>query len=123
MSEDTWGEVRSKIEGLGLKLKLHIDQERGAVADTVEEEDDLGTAAQTRAAVEDLGEKLQDVFNGLTASSKDPAVKADAKELGALLKDAVMETLDSVGADVRTRRPGDGQPQDGPSDPPPPPGG
>jgi hypothetical protein len=93
MSQDQWKDVRSKVEGLGLKLKLHLEQE----------DDDANERqpGSTRKAFEDLGDRLEDAFEAFGNAAKDPAVRADVKELGVLLKDAIQESLSGVGAEVR----------------------
>ncbi len=96
MAEETWKEVRSKLEGLGLKLKLHLDQER-------DETDTTTTPGATKAAVEDLGNRVQDAFASFGTAAKDPAIHTDMKEIGALVKDAMMEAFSSVGAEVTDR--------------------
>ncbi len=93
MANDSWKEVKSKVEGLGLKLKLHLEQENDD-ADTTAEPGD------TRAAVEELGEKLQEAFASFGNAAKDPAVRTDVKEIGTLLKEAVVDTFNEVGAEM-----------------------
>lgn len=93
MSTDNWKEIRDKVEGLGLKLKLHLDQEN-------DDADATATPGDTRAAVEDLGNRLQDAMSSFGNAAKDPAVHADVKEIGLLLKDAMMETLSAAGTKV-----------------------
>ncbi len=93
MSQDTWKEVRDKVEGLGLKLKLHLEQEN-------DEADTTSSPGDTKAAVEDLGQKLQDAFASFGNAAKDPAVQSDMKDIGASLKDAMLETFSAVGAKV-----------------------
>lgn len=93
MAQDNWKEVKSKVEGLGLKLKLHLEQEDDAA-------DDTSKPGDTRAAVEELGEKIQEAFAGFGHAAKDPAVRSDVKEIGTLLKDAMVNTFTEVGAEV-----------------------
>ena len=93
MSHDRWQEVKDKVEGLGLKLKLHLDQEH-------DETDDTRTAGDTRAAIEEMSTKLQEALNGFGNAAKDPAIRADMKDLGELLRDAMNETFSTVGAEV-----------------------
>lgn len=103
MDQDRWIDVKSKVEGLGLKLKLHLQQEDD---DAAERE-----PGSTRAAFDDLGERLEDAFEAFGNAAKDPAVRADVQEIGLLLKDALRETMGNVGAEVgdRFRKPsGDG---------------
>lgn len=94
MSQDRWQEVKTKVEGLGLKLKLHLEQEAH------EDDPDSETAEQTHAAIEEMGAKLQDAVNSLGNAAKDPAIRADLKDLGVLLRDAMNETFSTVGAEV-----------------------
>jgi hypothetical protein len=85
MAQDRWTEVRSKVEGLGLKLKLHLQQE--------DDDADEREPGSTRAAIDDLGERLEDAFEAFGNAAKDPAVRADVRDIGVLLKDALGETL------------------------------
>ena len=93
MSQDTWKDVKSKVEGLGLKLKLHLEQEE-------DEADETARPGETRAAFEELGDKIQEAFSSFGNAAKDPAVRSDVKEIGLLLKDALQETFANVGAEV-----------------------
>ncbi|MDH3294062.1 MAG: hypothetical protein OER95_07045 [Acidimicrobiia bacterium] len=93
MSQDRWQEVKDKVEGLGLKLKLHLEQEH--------EESEADTARRdARAALEEMGAKLQDAVDSLGNAAKDPAIRSDVKDLGLLLRDVMNETLSTVGAGV-----------------------
>ena len=89
---EPWKNVASKAEALGLKLKLHLEQER--------DEDAPAEPGETKAVIEDLGRKLQDTFDSMGAAAKDPAVRSDFKDMGALFKDALTETFSSVSSDV-----------------------
>ncbi|MGB5756500.1 MAG: hypothetical protein WBM50_06270 [Acidimicrobiales bacterium] len=93
MAQDDWKEVKSKMEGLGLKLKLHLEQEE-------DESDDSAKPGETKAAIEDLGDKLQDAFASFSHAAQDPAVRTDLKEIGVLLRDAMINTFGEVGAQV-----------------------
>jgi hypothetical protein len=93
MSQDSWQEIKSKIESLGLKLKLHLDQENDDTDDTAE-------PGATKKAMEDLGDKLQEAFHSFGAASKDPAVRSDVKEIGTLLKDAMADTFSKASTEV-----------------------
>ncbi len=94
MSQDRWQDVKAKVEGLGLKLKLHLEQEHE------DEGSEEGTEGQTQAAIEEIGAKLQDAVNSLGNAAKDPAIRADLKDLGVLLRDAMNETFSTVGTEV-----------------------
>jgi hypothetical protein len=95
MSQDRWQEVKSKVEGLGLKLKLHLEQENDDA-----DADAESSANDAKAALEEMGAKLQDAIDSLGHAAKDPAIRADVKDLGVLLRDAMNETLSTVGAEV-----------------------
>jgi len=94
VSQDRWQDVKAKVEGLGLKLKLHLEQE--ADGDGTEGE----SSGEAHAAIEEMGAKLQDAVNSLGNAAKDPAIRADLKDLGVLLRDAMNETFSTVGAEV-----------------------
>ncbi len=95
MDQDRWIDVKSKVEGLGLKLKLHLQQE----------DDEAGERepGSTKAAFDDLGERLEDAFEAFGNAAKDPAVRADVREIGLMLKDAMRDTMSGVGAEVGDR--------------------
>ncbi len=92
-TQDKWRDVISKMEGLGLKLKLHLEQEKDST-------DESSKPGDTKAALDELGAKLQDAFNSMGSAAKDPAVKTDVKDIGTSLKDAMMQTFSAVGAHV-----------------------
>jgi len=96
--QDAWRDVASKAEALGLKLKLHLEQEQ----DTNSER----TAGDTKAMVDELGQKLTDAFDSLGNAAKDPAVHEDVKDIGSTLQDALLSTFSAVGAEVNTRTKG-----------------
>lgn len=103
MSEESWQDVKTKVEGLGLKLKLHLEQEKDqeqAIEAEGGETDGGEAARETQAAIEEIGAKLQDAVNSLGNAAKDPAIRADLKDLGQLLRDAMNETFSTVGAEV-----------------------
>ena len=105
---DTWKDVASKAEALGLKLKLHLEQEQ--------EPGDEPAPGDTKAMVEDLGRKVQDAFESVGNAAKDPAVHEDVKEMGRLFKDALMDTISTVGTEVRDRAAAATPTSDGPQD-------
>lgn len=91
-TQESWKDLASKVEALGLKLKLHLEQEQDETTDA--------TPGDTKAAVEDLGTRLQDAFESFGNAAKDPAVQNDVKDVGTLLKDALLNTFNAVGAEV-----------------------
>jgi len=131
-ARDAWKEVAGKAESLGLKLKLHLEQEQGvgdAVADTEAEVDtatetatdtsdaadpaDSG-AADAKAVIEDLSRKVQDAFDSIGNAAKDNAVHEDVKDMGRLFVEAISATFTAVGAEVASRTSGgsDSDPDD-----------
>lgn len=93
--QDSWKEVAGKAEALGLKLKLHLEQEHSDDAER--------NPGDTKKMVDDLGKKLSEAFDSFGNAAKDPAVHSDVKEIGALFKDALLTTFHKVGAEVSSR--------------------
>lgn len=106
--QDSWKEVASKAEALGLKLKLHLEQEQ--------DEGSEREPGDTKAMVEELGQRLSDAFDGVGNAAKDPAVHEDVKDIGNVLKDALLATFNAVGAEVQSRTQGAGGADDTPQD-------
>lgn len=117
---DTWRDVAAKAEAIGLKLRLHLEQEdqAGSGAPTGEP-----ASGGTRAAIDELGAKLKDAIEAFGAAAKDPAVRSDVADMGSLLKDALVTTFSAVGNDVSeaARGVGDVMRKGGGTTPPPPP--
>ncbi len=88
-SDRTWSELGERLEALALKLKLHMEQ-----AGTGEVPQALSTL---RAAV---GEAFEAAGNAV----RDDAVRADVRECGRLLSDAVSTTFSRVSGEVRELR-------------------
>lgn len=83
-AKDAWKEVGDRLSALGLKLKLHTEEER---ADRDEDGDDA--IARVKAAFEDVMEALGD-------ASRDPAVRADVRSVVDALGDAANATVEEV---------------------------
>lgn len=96
--QESWKEVASKAEALGLKLKLHLEQEH--------DESEPRKEGDTKALIDDLGKKLTDAFDSMGHAAKDPAVHEDVKDVGRLLRDALVTTFNKVGDEVSSRAPG-----------------
>lgn len=111
--QDSWKEVAAKAEALGLKLKLHLEQEL--------DENSERTPGDTKAVIEDIGQKISDAFDSVGNAAKDPAVHSDVKDIGSMMKDAFMTTFSAVGAEVSARTPRSSDAGDTPQDGPPPP--
>ena len=95
--QESWKAVSGKAEALGLKLKLHLEQEL--------EEGGEREPGDTKAMIDDLSRKLSDVFDSVGNAAKDPAVHADVKEVGSLFKEALVATFHKVGAEVGQNAP------------------
>jgi len=100
--QDSWKELASKAESLGLKLKLHLEQESSPDGD-----DELASAVtgvggsrDPKVLAEQAAKKVQEAFDSLGSAAKDAAVHQDAKDLGSLFKDALITTLGAVGSEV-----------------------
>lgn len=93
MADETWQELRTKVEGLGAKLKVHLEQEH-------DETDTTAQPGDTRAAMEEMTGKLQDAFTSFSNASKDPFVRDDMRDIGNLLKDALNDTFQTVSGTV-----------------------
>lgn len=87
-----WTELSDRLEALALKLKLHFEQTR--------DEEIPAAASRVRQGV-------QGAFDAVENAVQDEAVRADVRDVGRLLADAVAGTLDKVSDDLRdrTRRP------------------
>ncbi len=93
MADETWQELRAKVEGLGSKLKVHLEQENDVA-------DDGTRPGDTRAAMEEMTDKLQDALASFSNASKDPFIRDDMRDIGNLLKDALNDTYQSVSSTV-----------------------
>jgi hypothetical protein len=81
-----WTELSDRLEALGLKLKLHFEQAR--------DHDVTRTVDRLRQGVEDA-------FEAAGNAVKDDAVRADVREAGRLIAEAIGSTLERAGADLR----------------------
>lgn len=90
-AQERWKELGDQLESLGLKLKLHVLEE------TSELEDDV------KVGLARVGKAIEDVFSALGDVVDDEAVRADAKEAGRRLVDAVDATFTDVGDVLRDR--------------------
>ena len=94
-AQDAWRDVASKAEALGLKLKLHLEQERDPATDT--------EPGDTQEMVDELGRRVQAAFDSMGNAARDPAVIEDVKDMGRLVKDALLSTVAVVGAEMSDR--------------------
>lgn len=89
----TWNDAADKLGGLGLKLKLHYEQQQGPDRETAQ--------ADVQNAVRRLGDAVQVAFEALGAAAKDDAVKEDVKQVGQSLTEALRATFSEVSGEVR----------------------
>jgi len=92
-ARDAWKNVGEQVEALGLKLKQHLEQEKDAAVASRAEGD-------TRNAFEDLSGKVTDAFDAFGNAARDDAVLADVREIAELIKQALIDTFQAVGAEV-----------------------
>jgi len=93
-SQEAWKALGSRVEALGLKLKLHFEQESGEGREA---------ATTIKESLEKVGDALEHVFESVGAAADDDALKADAKEAGRLLVDAVNATFSEAGEELRDK--------------------
>ncbi len=135
----TWSDVGSRFSALGQNLRTHFDQARTAApadanpadaspGDTTAADTTAADAAadndRVREALHKLGDALDGVIDAVGSAVKDPAVKADVKQVGSALSNALSSSFAEVSDDLRkafrraTHHDGEGPPA--PADPPPP---
>lgn len=93
----SWNEAGERLNALGLKLKLHYEQQR-----------DEGEQAKVAEAVKRLADTVEGAFDALGAASKDPAVKDDIKQVGQSVTGALRTTFSEASDEIRKllKRPG-----------------
>jgi Flp pilus assembly pilin Flp len=96
-----WNEAGKALGSLGLKLKLHYEQQRDEIDAVTVAADDAQDKEAVETAVAKLGAALQDAFDALGAASHDDAVKEDVKQVGRTVSDALSVTFAEVSDDVR----------------------
>lgn len=79
-----WGDVADALSALGLKLKLHTEQE-------MSEE-----GKEFTSALERIADTVNDVFQGLGNAARDPAVRDDARSVADAFAGAVDSTIDEA---------------------------
>lgn len=92
-TRESWKEVADRVEALGLKLKMHLEQEQD------DQVDDRNTG-DTQTALDDLSGRVSDAFDAFGNASRDEAVHADMRTIADLIKAALIKTLRAVGAEV-----------------------
>ena len=82
--KNAWADVGDALSALGLKLKLHTQQEM------TEEGKEFTSALQRLASTVD------DIFDGLGNAARDPAVREDARSVAQTFAGAVDATIDEA---------------------------
>jgi hypothetical protein len=85
-----WTDVADQVSALGLKLKLHAEEELS------HDEADDDSFGRIRSAFDDLSDALRD-------ASQDPAVREDFRGVADSLVAAVNATVDEVRSSVSRR--------------------
>lgn len=92
-ARDAWKAVADKVESLGLKLKLHLEQEADdSVLDRA--------SGETKTAFDDLSGRVTDAFDAFGNASRDEGVIGDVRDVAELIREALIETFEAVGAEV-----------------------
>lgn len=86
-TNEGWSELSDRLEALALKLRLHLQQ--------------AGAEDGVPQALGELRDKVEDAFTAAGNAVHDDAVRADVREVGRLLAEAVSATLAKVSDDVR----------------------
>lgn len=97
-AKKAWDDVVSEFSGLGLKLKLHLEQARGDKDEPVDDGEPAGK--DVNAALKKLAEAIDDAFEAVGAAAKDSAVRSDIKGVGKSLSTALGATFAEVSEDL-----------------------
>ena len=88
-----WNDTGDKLTELGRKLKVHYEEQHGAEAQLSRQE--LTDAARR------VGGALQDAFEAIGSAARDDSVKADVKQVGQSLVEALGATLGQASDELR----------------------
>lgn len=80
-AKHAWEDVGDKLKALGLKLKLHTEEETS---------DD---SKEFASSLDRLTSTINEVFEGLGNAARDPAVRDDARGIANAFSDAVQATI------------------------------
>lgn len=89
-TKDAWSDVGEKLNGLGLKLRLHLEQAK----DTEQE-------AEMRDALKHLRDSVDDTFAAMRNTAKDDAVKSDLLDVGNAFGEALNTTFSEAGDELK----------------------
>jgi hypothetical protein len=82
------------MQKFGARVKAHYDSERGG--------DDEQARKEVADALKKAAEAMEDAFEALGKAAKDPAVKDEARDVGASFVRALGATFEQVSAEVRS---------------------
>jgi hypothetical protein len=85
-TDSSWSELGERLEALALKLKMHVEQSGS------------GEATEAMSA---LRKAVGDAFDAAGNAVRDDAVRADVREAGRLLGEAVQQTFAKVSGEVK----------------------
>jgi hypothetical protein len=90
-TKQAWSEVADQFSGLGLKLKLHLEEALKARPDD----------ETVKKALEELRDSLDRAFTAVGDAVKDPAVKQDVVDVASSLREALSTTFSEASDDLR----------------------
>jgi hypothetical protein len=86
LGNDNWRELGERLDGLALKLKMHLRQSE---------------SSEVTEAYSKLRKAVADAFDAAHDAVRDEAVRADIREAGRLFGDAVSTTFSTVSDDFK----------------------
>ncbi len=91
-SRNAWGEVADNLSALGLKLKLHAEEELS--------DDDV----RTKVGLDRLAAVIDETVEAIEDAYEDEAVRSDARDVARSFVDALEATVREVGDRFRASR-------------------
>jgi hypothetical protein len=89
----SWDEVGDRLQELGLKLQLHLEQ--AATDGRTEDEDRI------REALHGVADAVEQAFTALGNAAGDDAVRDDLRDVGGSVVEALDATFSELGERVR----------------------
>ena len=86
-ASERWTELSERLEALALKLKLHLEQ--------------AGARDGVPQALGELRDRVENAFTAAGNAIQDEAVRADVRDAGRMLADALSTEFAKVGDDIR----------------------
>lgn len=91
-AKKAWSDVGDRLSALGLKLKLHTEEERSD-----------GDDDDASSGLEKLKRSINEVLDAIGDAARDPAVRDDAKSVGTAFADAIDATVEEARAKLRSK--------------------